>query len=60
MDVLQKLLAGDYRDPDTGERLNVPVKSVVIRPSLAGSEAELVQGARSAKAPCDPHGRQHA
>ena len=43
MDVLQKLLAGDYRDPDTGERLHVPVKSVVIRPSLAGSEAEFVQ-----------------
>src|SRR5262245_47524859 len=43
MDVLQKLLAGDYRDPDTGERLYVPVKSLVIRESLAGSEAELVK-----------------
>ncbi|MGE0239763.1 MAG: iron-containing alcohol dehydrogenase [Parvibaculaceae bacterium] len=42
MDVLQKLLAGDYRDPETGERLYVPVKSLVIRPSLAGSEAALV------------------
>jgi glycerol-1-phosphate dehydrogenase [NAD(P)+] len=42
MDILTKLLAGDYRDPDTGERLNVPVKSLVIRHSLAGSEAGLV------------------
>jgi glycerol-1-phosphate dehydrogenase [NAD(P)+] len=43
MDVLNKLLAGDYRDPETGERLHVPVKSLVIRSSLAGSEAELVR-----------------
>src|SRR5690348_4572583 len=43
MDVLNKLLAGDYSDPETGERLSVPVKSLVIQPSLAGSEAELVK-----------------
>jgi glycerol-1-phosphate dehydrogenase [NAD(P)+] len=43
MDVLQKLLAGHYRDPDTGEHLHVPVKSLVIRPTLAGSEADLVK-----------------
>ncbi len=43
MDVLNKLLAGDYRDPDTGECLHVPVKSLVIQSSLAGSEAELVR-----------------
>jgi glycerol-1-phosphate dehydrogenase [NAD(P)+] len=43
MDILDKLLAGDFRDPDTGERLHVPVKSLVIQPSLAGSEAELVK-----------------
>jgi glycerol-1-phosphate dehydrogenase [NAD(P)+] len=42
MEVLKNLLAGDYRDPDTGERLYVPVKSLVIQTSLAGSEAELV------------------
>lgn len=43
MDVLKKLLAGDYRDPETGERLCVPVKSLVIEESLAGSEADLVK-----------------
>lgn len=43
MGMLEKLLAGDFRDPDTGERLYVPVKSLVIRPSLAGAEAELVK-----------------
>jgi len=43
MDVLKKLLAGDYRDPETGERLHVPVKSLVIQESLAGSEADLVK-----------------
>src|SRR5687767_6755743 len=43
MEVLKKLLAGDYRDPDTGERLYVPVKSLVIQTSLAGSEADLVK-----------------
>jgi glycerol-1-phosphate dehydrogenase [NAD(P)+] len=43
MEVLKKLLAGDYRDPETGERLYVPVKSLVIQSSLAGSEADLVK-----------------
>ena len=43
MDTLTKLLAGDYRDPETGERLYVPMKSLVIRPSLAGAEADLVK-----------------
>jgi glycerol-1-phosphate dehydrogenase [NAD(P)+] len=43
MNVLTKLLAGDYRDPETGERLYVPVKSLVIQSSLAGNEAALVK-----------------
>src|SRR5262245_22998192 len=43
MDILTKLLAGDYRDPETGERLYVPVRSLVIQSSLAGSEADLVK-----------------
>lgn len=42
MEVLKRLLAGDYRDPDTGERLYVPVKSLVIQASLAGCEADVV------------------
>ncbi len=49
MDVLNKLLAGDYRDPETGERLSVPVKSLVIQSSLAGREAELVKALDLAK-----------
>jgi glycerol-1-phosphate dehydrogenase [NAD(P)+] len=44
MDVLKTLLAGDYRDRETGERLHVPVRSLVIEPSLAGHDAELVKG----------------
>lgn len=43
MDILRKLLAGDYRDPETGERLRVPVRSLVIEPTLAGRDAELIK-----------------
>jgi glycerol-1-phosphate dehydrogenase [NAD(P)+] len=44
VDKLSELLAGRLSDPDTGERLSVPVKSVVIAPSLGGMEADLVKG----------------
>ena len=43
MDALRKLLDGAYRDPDTGEFLHVPMKSLVIEPTLAGREGELVK-----------------
>jgi glycerol-1-phosphate dehydrogenase [NAD(P)+] len=43
VDRLSELLAGRLSDPDTGGRLSVPVKSVVIAPSLAGAEADLVK-----------------
>ncbi|QIG46550.1 sn-glycerol-1-phosphate dehydrogenase [Nordella sp. HKS 07] len=43
MDNLRKLLAGAYRDPDTGETLRVPMKALVIEATLAGREAELVK-----------------
>jgi glycerol-1-phosphate dehydrogenase [NAD(P)+] len=43
MDIIAELLAGRLRDPDTGEPLHVPVKSVVIERSLKGAEAELVR-----------------
>ncbi|CAN5464125.1 sn-glycerol-1-phosphate dehydrogenase [soil metagenome] len=42
MDRLADLLAGRFRDPDSGAALSVPVKSVVIAASLAGQEADLV------------------
>ena len=41
---IDQLLAGTYRDPDSGEHVGVTTRSLVIAPSLAGSEAELVDG----------------
>lgn len=43
METLRQLLTGTYRDPDTGELLHVPMKALVIEPTLAGREAELVK-----------------
>jgi glycerol-1-phosphate dehydrogenase [NAD(P)+] len=43
MDNLKKLLAGTYRDPDTGEFLHVPMKTLVIEPTLAGHEDDLIK-----------------
>ena len=39
---IEQLLAGTYVDPDTGRKVGVATRSLVIAPSLAGSEAELV------------------
>lgn len=41
-DSLRDLLAGRYRDPETGQLLGVPVRSLVIEPSLRDREAELI------------------
>src|SRR5213078_3947785 len=41
-DPLAQLLAGDYRDPETGEPLGAASRSVVIEDSLDGREADLV------------------
>ena len=41
-DPLAQLLAGRYRDPETGELLGAAARSVVIEDSLAGRECELV------------------
>src|SRR5512146_700521 len=41
-DVIGELLAGEYRDPETGELLRAEAKAVVIDDSLAGRECELV------------------
>lgn len=43
-DPLEALLAGRYRDPQTGELVGVTTRALAIEPSLAGSEAELVAG----------------
>src|SRR4051812_33302793 len=42
-DPLAELLAGRYRDPETGEPLAPAARSVGIADSLDGSEAELVE-----------------
>ncbi len=40
--LIEDLLAGRWRDPDSGEPVAVPIKAIAIAPSLAGIEAELV------------------
>lgn len=40
--LLQRLLAGNLRDPDSGEGITVPTRKVAIAPSLRGGEAALV------------------
>lgn len=41
-DPIEQLVAGRYRDPETGELLRAESRAVVIADSLDGSEAELV------------------
>jgi glycerol-1-phosphate dehydrogenase [NAD(P)+] len=41
-DPIAQLLAGDYCDPETGERLRAAARSVVIDDSLDGRELDLV------------------
>jgi hypothetical protein len=41
-DPIAELLAGTYRDRETGELLRAEAQSVVIEDSLDGREAELV------------------
>ena len=40
--LLERLLAGDFADPDDGSPLEVPTRTVVIADSLAGDEVDLV------------------
>ena len=41
-DVIARIVAGEYRDPERGKQISVPTKSVVISDDLSGQEAELV------------------
>ena len=41
-DPIALLLAGEYPDPETGSMLAAESQAVVIEPSLAGAEADLV------------------
>ena len=40
-DTLARLLAGEFQDPDDGQPLVAPIRTVVIEDSLAGREADL-------------------
>jgi len=42
--LLQLLLEGRLADPESGETVTVPTRTVVIAPSLRGSEAERIAG----------------
>jgi glycerol-1-phosphate dehydrogenase [NAD(P)+] len=42
-DTLARLLAGAFQDPDDGQPLVAPMRTVVIEDSLAGREANLVE-----------------
>jgi glycerol-1-phosphate dehydrogenase [NAD(P)+] len=42
-DIIDRLLAGAYPDPDGGAPLRVDTRSVVIARSIAGNEAELIR-----------------
>lgn len=40
--LIDDLLAGRWRDPDTGEKPRFPIAAIAIEPSLDGREAELI------------------
>ena len=42
--LIDEIVAGQWRNPETGEIAVVPYESIVFAPSLAGREAELVAG----------------
>jgi glycerol-1-phosphate dehydrogenase [NAD(P)+] len=44
-DLIQTLVAGEHRDPESGQVLDVRVERVMIADSLAGSEGDLVRDA---------------
>ena len=59
--ILDRLLAGTFADPDGGGSLSVPVRAVAIAPSLAGREAALVGSlglGRKLTIICDPTTRR--
>ena len=43
-DPIERLLVGGYPDPDGGPPLRVSTRKVVIAPTLAGAEAECLDG----------------
>ncbi len=43
-ETINQLLAGTYTDPDSGNSLSVPTRTVEIHPTLDGMETDLVAG----------------
>ena len=43
LDIIERLMAGDLPDPDGGAPLRIDTRSVVIAPSIDGTEADLVR-----------------
>ena len=41
---IAQLLAGTYRDPESGEAVGVQTRSLAMEPTLDGAERELVEG----------------
>lgn len=44
--LIDEIVAGRWRDPETGEQMRVPYKSIVFAESLEGREADLVTALR--------------
>jgi len=42
-DTLAQLLRGEYRDPDGGAPIGIPVQAIHIEKSLRGMEADVVR-----------------
>ncbi|MFK7997787.1 MAG: iron-containing alcohol dehydrogenase [Granulosicoccus sp.] len=47
--VLAELVAGTWREPDTGKHYDIGIQDIVIRDSLDGAEAELVSKLHAGK-----------
>ena len=47
--VLAELVAGTWREPDTGKQYDIGIRDIVIRDSLDGAEAELVGNLHAGK-----------
>lgn len=47
--VLAELVAGTWRDPDTGKQYDIGIQDLVIRDSLDGAEAQLINNLHAGK-----------
>ncbi len=47
--LLRELISGDWRDPDTGEIVTLPVREILIEPGLTQNTGELLEKHRAEK-----------